>query len=80
MANSKNKEPAKEAPVSTPETPVVPVEKESVYSAEDLIANHKVFKTSKEIVAVALRLEGKKTATFTEAKAIIDKFKNKEVK
>ena len=80
MATPKNKEPVKEMPVSAPETPVVPVEAESVYSAEDLIANFKAFKTSKEIVTVALRLAGKKTATFKEAKAIIDKFKTKEVK
>ena len=60
--------------------PTKPVPAESVYSAEDLIANFKAFKTSKEIVTVALRQAGKKTATFTEAKNIIDKFKNKEVK
>ena len=53
---------------------------ESVYSATELIANHKVFNTSREIVEVALRMEGKSTATFTEAKTIIEKFKNKEVK
>ena len=53
---------------------------ESVYTAEELIQNHKVFNTSREIVEVALRLAGKKSATFTEAKAVIDKFKNKEVK
>ena len=53
---------------------------ESVYTAAELIQNHKVFNTSREIVEVALRLAGKKTATFTEAKAVIDKFKNKEVK
>lgn len=69
MANTK--EPA----VASPKTPV-----ESVYTAEELIANFKAFKTSKEIVVVALRLAGKKTATFAEAKTIIEKFKNKEVK
>ena len=53
---------------------------ESVYSAADLAANHKAFNTSREIVVVALRLAGKETATFQEAKTIIDKFKNKEVK
>ena len=53
---------------------------ESVYTAEELIQNHKVFNASREIVEVALRLAGKKSATFTEAKAVIDKFKNKEVK
>lgn len=53
---------------------------ESVYSAEELAENYKVFNTSKEIVEVALRMAGKKFATFSEAKAIIEKFKNKEVK
>lgn len=53
---------------------------ESVYTAAELANNYKVFGTRREVVAVALRLAGKKTATFTEAKAIVDKFKNKEVK
>lgn len=53
---------------------------ESVYTATELVENYKVFNTSREIVEVALRIAGKKTATFTEAKAIIEKFKNKEVK
>lgn len=53
---------------------------ESVYTAEELIANYKVFKTSKPIVKVALKLAKKETATFSEAKHIIEKFRNKEVK
>lgn len=53
---------------------------ESVYSAEELANNHKAFNTYREIVVVALRLAGKKEATFAEAKSIIEKFKNKEVK
>lgn len=53
---------------------------ESVYTADYLAENHKAFKTSREIVVVALRLAGKKTATFSEAKDIIEKFKTKEVK
>lgn len=53
---------------------------ESVYTAEELAKQHKVFKTSYEIVTVALRLAGKKEATFSEAKKIIDNFKNREVK
>lgn len=57
-----------------------PAQTESVYSAEYLIANHRVFRTSKEIVSVALRQAGKKTATFAEAKIIIETFRNKEVK
>lgn len=52
----------------------------SVYTAEELADNHKVFGTSREIVVVALRQAGKKAATAAEAKNIIDKFKNKEVK
>lgn len=53
---------------------------ESIYSAAELAANHTLFNTSYEIVAIALRLAGKKEATFSEAKAIIEKFKSKEVK
>lgn len=53
---------------------------ESVYSAVELAKNHKVFKTSREIVEVALRMAGKQTATMAEATEIIEKFKNKEVK
>lgn len=52
----------------------------SVYSAEELAENHMVFNTSYEIVAVALRQAGKESATVEEAKQIIEKFKNKEVK
>ncbi len=52
---------------------------ESVYTAKELADNHKVFGTFREIVVVALRLAGKETATFSEAKKIIEKFKNKEV-
>lgn len=53
---------------------------ESVYSAEELANNHKAFGTYREIVVVALRQAGKESATFAEAKTIIEKFKNKEVK
>ena len=68
MAPSNKKEASAIAPV------------ESVYTAEELANNHKAFKTSYEIVTVALRLAGKKEATFSEAKKIIDNFKNREVK
>lgn len=59
------------------ETPAIVAD---LYTAKELAANHKVFKTSHEIVTVALRLAGKEEATFEEAKEIIEKFKNKEVK
>lgn len=52
---------------------------ESVYPAAELANNSKLFGTSREIVVVALRLAGKESATITEAKAIIDKFKNQKV-
>jgi len=65
-------------PAEQVQAPVAPVE--SVYTAEELASNHKIFHTSHEIVVIALRLAGKKTATLTEAKSIIEKFKNKEVK
>ena len=52
---------------------------ESVYTAAEMADNYKLFKTSREIVIVALRLAGKESVTFPEAKSIIEKFKNKEV-
>ena len=57
-----------------------PAAVDSVYTAEELANNHNAFNTSYEIVTVALRLAGKKAATFTEAEKIIEKFKTKEVK
>lgn len=53
---------------------------ESVYSIDELADSHKVFGTYREIVVVALRNAGKETYTFAEAKNIIEKFKNKEVR
>ena len=49
---------------------------ESVYTAKELADNHKLFGTFREIVVVALRLAGKETYTVSEAKEIIEKFKN----
>lgn len=79
MANNitkpKSTDPVDVAPV-TVEKPV----QDSVYTAAELADNHKVFGTYREIVIVALRNAGKETATFAEAKNIIEKFKNKEVR
>ena len=77
MANTTKPKAAAE-PVKA--APVAPKANESVYTAEELAQNHKLFKTSYEIVAVALRMAGKKEATFTEANKIIENFKNREVK
>lgn len=77
MASNKEKA----VPEAVKETPVVRARvNESVYSAEELALNHKVFKTSYEVVAIALRKAGKKEATFSEAQKIIENFKNREVK
>lgn len=80
MANTKIKETSTETSSSTTSASAAKVEKESVYTVDDLIANFKAFKTSKEIVTIAMRKSGKENATFSEAKSIIEKFKNKEVK
>lgn len=53
---------------------------ESVYTASELAANYKLFGVNRDIVVIALRKAGKESATFAEAKTIIDNFKNKEVK
>ena len=78
MANVK----AKEVQEVVEETVVEQVKApaESVYTAAYLAENHRAFKAPREIVVVALRLAGKENATFAEAKTIIERFKNKEVK
>lgn len=53
---------------------------ESVYSVAELVDNYKLFGVNRDIVVIALRKAGKESITFAEAKAIIDKFKTKEVK
>lgn len=76
MSNLKNETSAVET------TPVVktPSQTESIYTVEELVAGFKAFNTSREIVSAALRKAKKKTATFAEAKSIVDKFRTKEVK
>lgn len=53
---------------------------ESIYSASELADNYKLFGVNREMVVIALQKAGKRFCTFSEAKAIIDKFKSKEVK
>lgn len=74
-SRSKNMEPAERAE----QAPEKATAAQSVYTAAELADNHKIFKTSREIVSVALRMAGKETATFQEAKTIIEKFRHKEV-
>lgn len=58
--------------------PAVKNTTESVYTAKELADNHNIFGTYREIVVVALRQAGKDTATVSEARAIVEKFKNKK--
>lgn len=73
-----------EAPKATAtkekDNPAKVVPAEDVYTADELAKNYKAFGTTYEIAVVALRQAGKKTATMREAKNIIQKFRNKEVK
>lgn len=79
-SKSKAKDVLEEVPeMEKPVVKAAPVQ-ESVYSASELADSCKVFGASREIVVVALRLAGKEFATFSEAKKIIEAFKNKEVK
>lgn len=70
MASAKNK---------ADESVKVATVDESVYSAEELIENHSAFRVSREIVVVALKQAKKDSATFAEAKVIIDNFKNRRI-
>lgn len=79
-SKSKAKEVMEDVPVTEDTVMKVAPIQECVYPASELADNYKVFGASREIVVVALRLAGKETATVSEAKRIIEKFKNKEVK
>ena len=79
MAADHRKSVTTEAPKSGIKTVNEPSH-ESTYTIEDLIKAHKVFHTTHEIVAVALKLSGIERATVEEARTIIEEFKNKEVK
>ena len=69
-----------DGPVDAAPSQVKAPEQESIYTAAELADNHKAFDTYREIVVVALRQAKKDAATFAEAKRIIEKFKNKELK
>lgn len=60
-------------------TKAAPKEVESVYSADELAKAYKVLNASYAIVATALKLAKKDSATLKEAQKIVDEFKNKEV-
>ena len=54
---------------------------ETSYKAAELAAQARhLFNTTPEVVSVALRVAGRKTATVAEAQAIVGEFLEKEVK
>ena len=53
---------------------------ESLYFIDELVEQHKFFRTSKELVYVALKLSGMDKFTVREARRIIEAYKTKEVK
>lgn len=72
------KQEAAEMPMA--EKTEAPAAAESIYTAEELANNHKALGTYREIVVVALRQANLKTATFSQAKKVVEKFKHREVK
>jgi len=52
----------------------------SIYSLGQLVREHKALGASREIVAVALKKTGKPSFTISEARGLVNKFKNQEVK
>lgn len=52
--------------------------KEAVYTAAELVAGHKAFGASSEIVAVALRVAGLDRATKAQAAKVVDEFRHRK--
>ena len=50
------------------------------YTAAELIAGYKAFKTQPECIAAALKMAGAVSATEAEAQAIVENFLKQEVK
>lgn len=53
---------------------------ESVYTLAQLVQGHRSLNAPRELVSVALRLAGKESFTLSQAREIVNKFKDKEVK
>lgn len=75
MATNSRKSVTEAKPVAKKEKP-----QECVFSAAEIASSYRIFGTSKPMVVAALKVAGIEKATLTEAKKIIDKFLNKEVK
>lgn len=60
------------------EQTAAPVKNEAVYTAEELVASHKVFGASPEIVKVALMTAGLDKATKAQAAKVVDEFRHRK--
>lgn len=64
-------------------TPAAPETAEATYTVGEFAANaERLFgkRANADLVAAAFKLENKQTATLSEAKGIVEKFMNREVK
>ena len=52
--------------------------KEAVYTAAELVAGHKAFGASPEIVAVARRVAGLDKATKAQAAKVVEEFRHRK--
>ena len=55
-----------------------PAKNEAVYTAEELVAGHKAFDASPEIVKVALMTAGLDKATKAQAAQVVEKFRHRK--
>ena len=60
------------------EQAAAPTKKETVYTAEELVAGHKAFGTSPEIVKVALMSAGLDKATKAQASKVVEEFRHRK--
>lgn len=73
-------QPQKQEILSEPEKKTASkIATEPVYSAGQLAEHYTVFNTSKAVVIAALRIANKPFATLSEAKRIVNIFRNQEV-
>ena len=60
------------------EQTAAPAKNEAVYTAGELVAGHKVFGASPEIVKVALMTAGLDKATKAQAAQVVEKFRHRK--
>lgn len=69
-----------EKSLKTEKNPARPGKEESRYSLRQLTEGYRALGTSREIVAAALKQSGRAQFTLDEARRLVDKFKDQEVK